>query len=43
MIIRMKKSDYDAVVQYCLTGLTNESCGVIAGFVVGDVKSIENL
>ena len=33
MIIRMKKSDYDAVVQYCLSGLPNESCGLIAGFV----------
>ena len=40
MIIRMKKSDYDAVVQYCLSGLPNESCGLIAGFVDGDVKSI---
>ena len=38
MIIRMKKSDYDAVVQYCLSGLPNESCGLIAGFVDGDVS-----
>ena len=43
MIIRMKKSDYDAVVQYCLSGLPNESCGLIAGFVDGDVKSIEKV
>ena len=41
MIIRMKKSDYDAVVQYCLSGLPNESCGLIAGFVDGNVKVIE--
>ena len=43
MIIRMKKSDYDAVVQYCLSGLPNESCGLIAGFVDGDVRSIEKV
>ena len=43
MIIQMKKSDYDAVVQYCLSGLPNESCGLIAGFVDGDVKSIEKV
>ena len=43
MIIRMKKSDYDAVVQYCLSGLPNESCGLIAGFVDGDVKSVEKV
>ena len=43
MIIRMKKSDYDAVVQYCLSGLPNESCGLIAGFVDGDVKSVETV
>lgn len=43
MVIRMKKSDYDAVVQYCLSGLPNESCGLIAGFVDGDVKSIEKV
>ena len=43
MIIRMKKSDYDVVVQYCLSGLPNESCGLIAGFTDGDVKSIEKV
>lgn len=43
MIIRMKKTDYDAVVQYCLSGLPNESCGLIAGFVKGDVKSIDKV
>ena len=43
MIIRMKKTDYDAVVQYCLSGLPNESCGLIAGFVDGNVKSIEKV
>ena len=35
MVIRMKKSDYDSIVRYCLDGLPNESCGLIAGFVDG--------
>ena len=43
MVVRMKKSDYDAIVRYCLDGLPNESCGLIAGFVHGDVKSIEKV
>lgn len=38
-----EKSDYDAVVQYCLSELPNESCGLIAGFTDGDVKSIEKV
>ena len=41
MVIRIKKLDYDSIVRYCLDGLPNESCGLIAGFVDGDVKSVE--
>ena len=43
MVIRMKKSDYDSIVRYCLDGLPNEACGLIAGFVDGDVRSIEKV
>ena len=43
MVIRMKKSDYDSIVRYCLDGLPNESCGLIAGFIDGDVKSVEKV
>ena len=43
MVIRIKKVDYDSIVRYCLDGLPNESCGLIAGFVNGDVKSIEKV
>ena len=43
MVIRMKKSDYDSIVRYCLDGLPNEACGLIAGFVDGDVKSVEKV
>ena len=43
MVIRIKKLDYDSIVRYCLDGLPNESCGLIAGFVDGDVKSIEKV
>ena len=43
MVIRIKKVDYDSIVRYCLDGLPNESCGLIAGFVDGDVKSIEKV
>ena len=35
MIIRMKKSDYDAVVQYCLSGLPNESLGLLRDLLMG--------
>ena len=43
MVIQIKKSDYDSIVRYCLDGLPNESCGLIAGFVDGDVKSVEKV
>lgn len=43
MVIRIKKVDYDSIVRYCLDGLPNESCGLIAGFVDGDVKSVEKV
>ena len=38
MVIRIKKVDYDSIVRYCLDGLPDESCGLIAGFTDGDVK-----
>lgn len=43
MVIRIKKVDYDSIVRYCLDGLPNESCGLIAGFTDGDVKVIEKV
>ena len=43
MVIRIKKVDYDSIVRYCLDGLSNEACGLIAGFVDGDVKVIEKV
>ena len=41
--IRIKRTDYNAIVTYCLDGLPDESCGLIAGHIDGNVKAIEKV
>jgi proteasome lid subunit RPN8/RPN11 len=36
----MKQSDYDKILAHCKEGLPNESCGLLAGTVEGDVKTV---
>ena len=43
MTIRIKRTDYNAIVTYCLDGLPDESCGLIAGHIDGNVKAIEKV
>ena len=43
MTIRIKRTDYNAIVTYCLDGLPDESCGLIAGHIDGNVKTIEKV
>lgn len=38
--LKMKKSDYDAILTHCVKGLPNEACGLLAGTVDGDVKTV---
>lgn len=36
----MKKEDYEKILAHCQAGLPNESCGLLAGDIDGEVKSI---
>ena len=40
IVIKMKKSDYNKILEHCKQGLPNESCGLLAGTVEGDVKTV---
>lgn len=38
--LKLKQSDYDKILVHCEQGLPNEACGLLAGTVDGDVKTI---
>ncbi len=38
--LNLKKSDYDKMLAHCEQGLPNEACGLLAGTVEGDVKTV---
>lgn len=40
MMLKLKKTDYDSMLEHCRKGLPNESCGLLAGIVEGDVKTV---
>lgn len=40
IVIKMKKSDYNKILEHCKQGLPNESCGLLAGTAEGDVKTV---
>lgn len=41
--LKLKKSDYDTMLTHCEKGLPNESCGLLAGTVEGDVKTVKKV
>lgn len=38
--LKLRKGDYDKILAHCKQGLPNESCGLLAGTVEGDVKTV---
>lgn len=40
IVLKLKSADYDTILAHCEKGLPNEACGLIAGTVEGDVKTI---
>lgn len=40
IVIKMKKSDYNKILEHCQKGLPNEACGLLAGTVEGEVKTV---
>ena len=43
IVLKLKKSDYDKMLQHCKDGLPNESCGLLAGTVEGEVKTVTKI
>lgn len=39
-MLKLKKADYDIILKHCEEGLPNEACGLIAGTVENDVKTV---
>lgn len=42
-MLKLKKELYDKILKHCIDGLPNESCGLIAGTIDGEVKTIEKV
>lgn len=42
-MLKLRKDLYDKMLKHCEDGLPNESCGLIAGTVDGDVKTVEKI
>jgi len=41
--IRLKQSDYESIVAHARNALPNEACGLLAGKIDGDVKTVEKV
>lgn len=42
-MLKLRKDLYDKMLKHCEDGLPNESCGLIAGTVDGEVKTVEKV
>ena len=43
IVLKLRKSDYDKMLKHCKDGLPNESCGLLAGTVEGEVKTVTKI
>ncbi|MFT4105477.1 MAG: M67 family metallopeptidase [Lacrimispora sp.] len=39
----LKKEDFDRILKHCREGLPNEACGLIAGRIDGETKTVEKV
>jgi proteasome lid subunit RPN8/RPN11 len=40
IVLKLKRDDYDKILAHCKKELPNEACGLLAGTVEGDVKTV---
>lgn len=38
-MLKLKKEDYEKILDHCRKGLPNESCGLLGGTIEDDVKN----
>lgn len=43
IVLKLKKEDYDKILKHCEAGLPDESCGLLAGSIENEVKTIEEV
>ena len=43
IILKMSHEHYNKILQYCQKGLPNESCGLLAGNIDGEIKTISEV
>jgi len=41
--VRLKQSDFDTIVAHAKSGLPNEACGLVAGKIDNDIKTVEKV
>ena len=39
-MLKLKKEDYEKILDHCRKGLPNESCGLLGGTIEDDVESV---
>lgn len=42
-MLLLRKEDYDVMLKHCIEGLPNEACGLIAGSIQGDTKTVKKV
>ena len=40
-MLKLKKEDYEKILDHCRKGLPNESCGLLGGTIEDDVKTMD--
>ncbi|MEY8353618.1 M67 family metallopeptidase [Lachnospiraceae bacterium 54-53] len=39
----LKRDDYNTMLEHCVSGLPNEACGLIAGIIDGEIKTVKKV
>lgn len=43
IVLNLSKQDYDIMLEHCVKGLPNEACGLLAGTIDGEVKTVKKV
>lgn len=43
IVLKLKRSDYEKMLAYCMWELPNEACGLLAGVSDGDIKTVKKV
>lgn len=43
IVLNLSEKDYDTMLEHCRLGLPNEACGLLAGTIDGEVKTVKKV